>query len=94
LITLAHLSVFLRDEVLYRRLGERTSNQAAQIGNARLHDGLGEGGVDLPVLSVSMISAGVFFGAPMPAHALVSNLGTKSPTVGGCRAAPAGALQN
>jgi len=29
-----------------------------------------------------MISAGVFFGAPMPAHALVSKPGRKSATVG------------
>src|SRR6516164_6937671 len=29
-----------------------------------------------------MISAGVFFGAPIPAHALVSKPGTKSPSVG------------
>ena len=33
-------------------------------------------------LSWSMISAGVFFGAPMPAHALVSKPGRKSATVG------------
>src|SRR6516225_2076666 len=33
-------------------------------------------------LSVSMISAGVLFGAPIPAHALVSKPGTKSPSMG------------
>jgi hypothetical protein len=63
-------------------VGGRTRNHcAAQVSKARLDLRIGEARVDLP-LSLSMLSAGVFFGAPMPFTALASYPGTNSATVG------------
>ena len=52
----------------------RSATRAFNLGSARA--------ALVSRLSWSMISAGVFFGAPMPAHALVSKPGRKSATVG------------
>src|SRR5260370_31200517 len=80
LITLAHLSVSCAMSLVYS-LGERASTRPPKSAMRACTTGSARASL-ISRLSVSMISAGVLFGAPMPAHALVSNPGTKSPTVG------------
>ena len=71
---------FYRDALSVLAGGQR-KHFAAKLGKACFDRRVGEGAL-ISRLSVSMISAGVFFGAPIPAHALVSKPGTKSPSVG------------
>src|SRR6516165_5818165 len=51
--------------------GRHRHRRAAQIGYPRLHRGIREPAL-ISLLSVSMISAGVFLGAPRPNHPLAS----------------------
>src|SRR5436190_23856560 len=80
LITLAHLSVSSAMRLVYSpgdsasTSPPRSAMRVLIVGSART--------ALISRLSWSMISGGVFFGAPMPAHALVSNPGTKSPSSG------------
>ena len=61
---LAPLLGFVSDELA--EIGSRSAKRRhAQIGKPRFRSGLGEGRVS-SLLSLSMISAGVFFGAPTP----------------------------
>src|SRR5215471_8808356 len=80
LITLAHLSVSSAMRLVYS-LGDSASISPPRSAMRVLITGSARTAL-ISWLSVSMISAGVFFGVPIPAHALVSKPGTKSPSVG------------
>src|SRR6516225_8670205 len=80
LITLAHLSVSSAMRIVYS-LGDSASISPPSSAMRVLIVGSARTAL-ISRLSVSMISAGVFFGAPIPAHALVSKPGTKSPSGG------------
>src|SRR6516225_9570126 len=80
LITLAHFSVSSAMRFPYS-LGDSASTSPPSSAKRALIAGSARAAL-ISRLSVSMISAGVFFGAPIPAHALVSKPGTKSPSVG------------
>src|SRR6266478_5142874 len=80
LITLAHFSVSSTMRFPYS-LGDSASTSPPSSAKRALIVGSARAAL-ISRLSVSMISAGVFFGAPIPAHALVSKPGTKSPSVG------------
>ena len=68
---LAPLLGFVGDELA--EVGRRVIDigSSAQVGKPRLHLGIGEAAL-ISLLSLSMISAGVFLGAPMPYQALAS----------------------
>src|SRR5262249_13861850 len=80
LITFAHFSVssaisFPNSAGESARTGPpRSASRAFIVGSARA--------ALISLLSVSMILAGVFLGAPRPPHALASKPGRNSPTVG------------
>src|SRR5262249_43101402 len=80
LITLAHFSVSAAMRFPYS-LGDSASTSPPSSAKRALIVGSARAAL-ISRLSVSMISARVFFGAPIPAHALVSKPGTKSPSVG------------
>ena len=69
-ITLPHFSVSSAMS-LPKSAGEPDERRAAQVGEPRLHLGVGEAAL-ISLLSLSTISAGVFFGAPTPYQALAS----------------------
>jgi hypothetical protein len=55
---------FVRDELA--EVGGRTRKRWTHDGKPRLDLRVGKRGVDLSLLSLPMISAGAFFGAPRP----------------------------
>src|SRR5260221_4651158 len=79
-MTLAHLSVSSATRLAYS-LGDSASTSPPSSATRALIVGSARAAL-ISRLSVSMISAGVPFGAPIPAHALVSKPGTKSPSGG------------
>src|SRR5215831_8141618 len=80
LITLAHFSVSSAMRFPYS-LGDSANTSPPSSAKRALIVASARAAL-ISLLSVSMNSAGVFFGAPIPAHALVSKPGTKSPSVG------------
>jgi hypothetical protein len=69
-ITFAHFSVSLATN-LPKSAGEPTSTVPPRSASLVLSLGSARP-ASISLLSLSMISAGVFFGAPMPCHALAS----------------------
>ena len=80
LITFAHLSVSSAMRFPYS-MGERASTIAPRSAK-RVFNLRSARPALISLFSLLMISVGVPFGAPMPPHALVSNPGMKSATVG------------
>jgi len=68
-ITLLHLSVF-RNEL--SKVGRRARKHSrTQVGEPRLHLGIAKAALT-SLLSLSIISSGVFLGTPMPCHEVAS----------------------
>src|SRR5262245_64466874 len=80
LITLAHLSVSSARRLVYS-LGDSASTSPPSSAKRALIVGSARAAL-ISRLRVSMISAGVPFGAPIPAQALVSKPCTKTPSDG------------
>ena len=80
LITFAHLSVSSAMRFPYS-MGERASTIAPRSAK-RVFNLRSARPALISLFSLLMISVGVPFGTPMPPHALVSNPGMKSATVG------------